>query len=93
MHRLWTTRGKRQAVGSQAAHEDASISFLGQRRENISPIIAAPHRAGGKRILYSGEDDLHARTNLEVIAKFLPVRFAITQHDDFVRVEATPPLR
>ena len=83
-----------EVVGSQAAHE--AREYLVSRAaagEHVADQLLLPIALAASGSFTAVKMNLHARTNLEVIAKFLPVRFAITQHDDFVRVEATPPLR
>ena len=83
-----------ETVGSQAAHE--AREYLASRAaagEHLADQLLLPMSLAGSGYFTAVKMNLHARTNLEVIAKFLPVSFVITQHDDFVSVEATPAQR
>ena len=44
-------------------------------------------RGAGQGSFTALKMNLRARTNLEVITKFLPVRFQMTEEDTFTRVE------
>jgi len=56
--------------------------------EHLTDQLLLPMALAGSGSFTGVKVNLHARTNMEVIAKFLPVRFEAVASDGFTRVEA-----
>lgn len=76
-----------EKVASEAAGE--ALAYLASRAvadEHLTDQLLLPIALAGAGCFTATKLSQHARTNMEVIAEFLPVKFATTKHEDFVEV-------
>lgn len=77
-----------EAVASRAAGQAREyLASKAAAGEHLTDQLLLPLALAGEGSFTALKMNLHARTNLEVIAKFLPVRFEMTEEDTFTRVE------
>jgi RNA 3'-terminal phosphate cyclase (ATP) len=91
-----------EKVASDAAREAREyLASQAAAGEHLTDQLLLPLALAGRGCFASLKMNLHARTNVEVIAKFLPVRFVVTEAEGYSRIEAEssfqtracPPLR
>ena len=76
-----------EKVASEAA--GAARTYLASRAtadEHLTDQLLLPMALAGAGRFTATKLSQHARTNMEVIAEFLPVKFMVTKHEDFVEV-------
>jgi RNA 3'-terminal phosphate cyclase (ATP) len=78
-----------EKVASDAAREAREyLSSQAAAGEHLTDQLLLPMALAGSGCFAALKMNLHARTNIEVIAKFLPVRFAVTEAEGYSRIEA-----
>lgn len=76
-----------EKVASEAAGE--ARAYLASRAvadEHLTDQLLLPMALAGAGCFTATKLSQHAGTNMEVIAEFLPVKFATMKHEDFVEV-------
>lgn len=76
-----------EKVASEAA--GAARAYLASRAaadEHLTDQLLLPMALAGAGCFTATKLSQHARTNMEVIAEFLPVKFSTTKHEEFVEV-------
>ena len=64
----------------------AGIWFLAAAGEHLTDQLLLPIALAGAGSFTAEKINMHARTNMTVISKFLPVRFETREEDGFTRV-------
>ena len=82
-----------EKVASLAVHD--ARGYLASRAaagEHLTDRLLLPMALAGAGSFTAEKINLHARTNMAVIAEFLPVRFETSEEDGFARIEVAAAL-
>jgi RNA 3'-terminal phosphate cyclase (ATP) len=89
---IFTAFGQLGVSAEKVAHDAARdareyLTSNGVAGEHLADQLLLPMALAGSGSFTATKLNLHARTNMEVIGKFLPVRFTAIQSPDHTRVD------